>query len=81
MHTFFDKRTAKQYVCTVFKESQEDYQKYDIIFTNRIKYSAAVHEEVRVWVENNISRWQAGAGRDWFKIDKIPNDFLPAEVL
>ena len=34
---------------------------------------------VKEWVENNIARWQRERP-DWFKIEMVPDDFLPAAV-
>jgi len=39
-----------------------------------------VHKEVKEWVAANVDRWKAEK-EDWFKIEKIPDDFLPREVL
>ena len=34
---------------------------------------------MKEWVKNNIDRWKEEAP-SWFKIETIPDDFLPTEV-
>ena len=50
------------------------------MFTNRLSYTAAIHEDAKTWVAGNIERWK-DEKPDWFKIEMIPDDFLPSEVL
>ena len=56
--TFFGTKTAAQYTCELFLTSEADSAKFRSVFHNRISYSKAVHEEVRVWVTANILRWK-----------------------
>jgi len=45
-----------QYACNYSKESEEDAQKFDAVFENRLDYTKAIHAEVRVWVHANVER-------------------------
>jgi len=45
-----------------------------------MSYTKSIHEEVRTWVAGNIRRWQLEKP-PFFKIDMIPNDLLPEDVL
>ena len=80
LDTFFGTKTAPQYVCEWFLETEEDFRRFDAIFHRRIAYSKAVHPKVKEWVAANIVRWQTEKPK-WFKIGKIRNDFLPSAVL
>jgi len=78
--TFFGTTTAPQYTCKLFLESEEDSAKFRAAFTNRSSYTEPIHEEVRTWVANNVERWKVEAP-SWFKIEMVPDDFLPSEVV
>jgi len=78
--TFFDTRTGPLYTCEMFLNSEEDFIKYDAVFTNRLKYTTAVHGEVKDWVKENVERWQTDK-LEWFQIELVDNEFLPQNVL
>jgi len=54
--------------------------KFDAIFSNRIQYTSSIHAEVKDWVAESISEWTM-EGADWFKIELMHDEFLPAHVL
>jgi len=78
--TFFGKQTAPQYTCEYFLTSTEDYQRWDAVFENRISYTKSIHCDVKVWVAANIRRWQLEKP-DFFNIELISDEFLPAAVI
>ena len=78
--TFFTRTTAPQYTVQLFLTSEEDANKFDAAFDNRASYIGGCKEEVKEWVRVNIERWRF-ENADWFKIDKIPDAMLPAEVV
>jgi len=80
LNTFFGRKTAPQYTCELYLTGQDDFQKFDAIFTNRIQYTKTIHEKVKEWVAANIDKWKRDQP-DWFKIEMIPDEFLPKEVL
>jgi len=77
--TFFSRKTAPQYTCELFLASVEDSAKFRAAFKNRNSYSKAVHDDVQIFVSNNIERWMATKPL-WFKIEKIPDDFLTVNL-
>jgi len=78
--TFFGTTTASQYTCELFSTSEQDFQRLDAVFTNRLSYTNNEHEQVKVWVAANIDRWRADKP-DWFKIKTIQDDLLPNDVV
>ena len=78
--TFIETKTAPQYTCELYHTATDDSLQFDSIFGNRLSFTRSIHEEVRQWVASNIVRWQREKP-DWFKIEMIPNDFLPTDVL
>jgi len=80
IRTFFTRTTAPLYTVQLFLTSEDDASKFDAAFDNRASYIGGCEGEVREWVRVNIERWrEEKAG--WFKIDKIPDAMLPAEVV
>jgi len=47
LHTFFSRKTAPQYASDLFLNSQEEFLRWDAVFTNRMSYTTSVHTEVR----------------------------------
>ena len=78
--TFFTTMTAPEYTVQLFLTSEDDASKFDAAFDNRASYIGGCKEEVKEWVRVNIERWRF-ENADWFKIDKIPDAMLPAEVV
>jgi len=74
--------TAPQYTCMLYNTAGngEDEKKFDAVFTNRMSYTESIKDEVRVWVAENLEQWEEDQP-EWFKIEKIPDDLLPVEVL
>jgi len=80
LSTFFGTKTAPQYTCEYFLTSKGNFQKFDAIFYNRIEYTKSIHSKVKEWVAENIDQWRRDQP-DWFKIEMIPDEFLPKDVL
>ena len=80
LNTFFGTKTAPQYTCELYLTAEDDFQKYDAIFTNRIQYTKTIHAEVKQWLAEKIVEWKREEP-DWFKIEIIPDEFLTANVL
>ena len=79
LNNFFGTKTAPRYSCELFLESELESAKYRTVFKKRIAYTKSIHREVRQWVTNNITRWKENKP-DWFKVEMIPDDFLPSDV-
>ena len=77
--TFISTLTAPQYAIERFREGADDFQKFDAAFDNRLSYTKGIEDEVKEWVANNIDRWRAQE-EPWFKIEKIPDDYLRRDV-
>jgi len=80
LSTFFSAKTAPEYTCELFLTSKEDSAKFRAAFKNRINYTTSIHPAINEWVAENIDRWKEDK-ENWFKIEKIPDDFLPTAVL
>ena len=80
LSTFFGFKTGSQYAYELFLTSAEDSAKFHVAFRKRLGLTKAVHREVKDWVAENIQRWWS-ENEDWFKIEKIPDDFLPDAVV
>ena len=78
--TFFGTMTAPQYTCKVFLNADIDSQRWDAFTTKRVDYTTAIHPQIKEWVKENIERWRSEKP-DWFNVEKIPDEFLPSEVL
>ena len=78
--TFFGTKTAPQYTCDYFLTSTEDFQKWDAVFENRLIYITSIHKEVKTWVADSVARWKYFRP-PFFKVEMIPDDLRPAEVL
>jgi len=79
LNTFFGTKTAPQYTCELFLTSKEDHQRFRAVFKNRIEFTKSIYEEVKEWVGENINQWKR-RNPNWFKIEKIPDEFLPKGV-
>ena len=79
-HTFFSTQTGPPYNCEWVLTSEEDKVKYTAAFVWRLSATKKIHQEVKEWVADNIVRWKEEKPA-WFKIDKIPDDFLPQAEL
>ena len=77
--TFFGSETAPQYTVELFRNSEDDFAKFDAAFDNRRSYINGIEEEVKEWVRVNIDRWRI-ENEDWFEVDKIWDEFLSVEV-
>ena len=80
LNTFFGTKTAPQYTCELYITSKDDFQRFDAVFSNRIQYTKSIHGEVKEWVAENIDQWRRDQP-NWFKIEMIPDEFLPKDVL
>jgi len=79
LNTFFGTKTAPQYTCELYLTGLDDFQKFDAIFTNRIEFTKSIHEDVKEWVAANLGIWRR-IDPDWFRIELIPDEFLPKDV-
>jgi len=79
LHTFFGTKTAPQYIYELFLTSKEDSAKFRAVFKNRSSYTESIREDIQKWVCENIVNWREEAP-SWFKIEMIPDDYLPREV-
>jgi len=79
-HTFFDTRTAQQELHDRFLASELEEFKFGLVVAHRKSYTIKIHREMKEFVADNIVRWKEEKPA-WFKIDKIPDDFLPQAVL
>ena len=79
-NTFFGTMTAPQYTCEVFLKSNDDAIKFEFAFETRLQYTKSIEAEVKEWVANNIDQWEVD-NQDWFKIELIPDEFLPQAVI
>ena len=73
-------KTGPQYTVAPYHEMDEDSLKFNAVFINRIEYARSVHDDVREWVAANIDRWKEDKP-DWFKIETIPDNLLPNEIV
>ena len=78
--TFFDLSTGPQFVRNTFLTGTNDRQRFNAAFTNRSSYIKPIEDDVKAWVELNINDWMAEQPA-WFKIENIPDSYLPAGVL
>jgi len=78
-NTFFGTKTASQYTVNLYHETNEDSLKFVAVFNNRLSYTTAINEDVKEWIASNIARWKE-EGEPWFKIEMIPDDYLPRAV-
>jgi len=72
-------KTASQYTVDLYNNYETDDLKFYSVFTNRLDYTSAIYEEVKVWIANNVDRWRV-ENLEWFKIELIPDDMLPRAV-
>ena len=70
----------RQRACELFLTSEEESAKFRAVFKKRISFTKAITEEVRAWVAANIVRWKEEKP-SWFKIEMIPDEFLPIDVV
>jgi len=81
IHTFCTTKTASQYVSGLFAaESTRDEEKFKIAFRTRKSYTKSIHDNVKLWVTTNIEDWTRDKP-DWFHVETIPDNFLPAAVV
>jgi len=77
--TFFSSQTAPQYTCELFETSRTDKSKFRAAFKNNRSFTKTIESEIQQWVSDNIERWR-DEDYEWFKIEKIPDHMLPADV-
>jgi len=78
--TFFGSETAPQYTVELFRSSENDFAKFDAAFDNRRSYINGCEDEVRVWLRENIDRFQLEQP-EWWKIEMVGDEFLPQEAI
>ena len=78
--TFIGVQTASQYTIERFLTAEDNSQKFDAAFLNRLSFTKPIHGEIKTWVADNIDRWKV-EGEKWFNIDLIPGEMLPSEDL
>ena len=77
--TFFGTKAGPQYTVELFESGNTDHAKFNAIFTNRLQYTEKIHGKVNGWVAKNLDRWRRDKP-EWFKIELIPDKFLPKEI-
>jgi len=78
--TFFGSETAPQYTVELFRISEDDFAKFDAAFSNRRSFINGCEDEVRVWLRENIDRFQLEQP-EWWKIEMVGDEFLPQEAI
>ena len=68
LHTFFGLQTAPQYTIELFMTSKLDSAKFRAAFKKRKEYTDSIHDEIKIWVKENIERWRLQK-EDWFNLD------------
>ena len=69
-----------QFNCDFFRDSEEEFQKFDALVGNSIATSQPIREEGKQFIADNINRWMFEKP-SWFSIDMIQDVYLPADVL
>ena len=81
IHTFFSTKTAPQYISELFTaEGTGDKEKFKIAFRTRKSYTKSIHDKIKLWVATKIEDWTRDKP-DWFHVEAIPDEFLPAAVV
>ena len=80
MNTFFGTITAPQYTVQLFRIGEDDFSRFDAAFDNRRSYINGCEDEVRVWLRENIDRFQLEQP-EWWKIEMVGDEFLPAQAI
>jgi len=81
LKTFFDTKTGPQWCVDCFlSEGSEDIQKFNVVFDTNLNCTKVIRKEVKEWVSTNIESWKEEQS-DWFKIEMIPDDYLPKKVV
>ena len=81
IHTFFSLVTGPKYISELFTaEGTGDKEKFKIAFRTRKSYTKSIHDNVKLWVATNIEDWTRDKP-DWFHVETIPDNFLPAAVV
>ena len=80
IHTFFSFKTAPMYTIERFQTNVIDSKKFSAAFENRMSFKKSIHDEIKQWVAANIEDWRRDKP-DWFHVEAIPNEYLPASVV
>ena len=78
LRTFFDCRTAGQFVLANYNKAETDAMKFDI-FTHHRSFYDPIQSELKTWLNENWERWE-DEKPDFFTpaaISDIPSDLLP----
>ena len=78
INTFFGTMTASQFAIASYRDSQTDSQRYWWVFQSCLSYTEPIHDEVKMWISDNINKWEAEK-EEWFDINRISKEFLPKE--
>ena len=76
--TFFGTKTAPQYAVELFRTSTTDRAKFRACFKNTRRYINGIEEEVRGWLREN---YELLVGEEWFRVELVPDDLLPKQML
>ena len=76
--TFFGTKTAPQYTVELFRTSTTDKAKFRACFKNTRSYIAECEDEVRGWLREN---YELLVGEEWFRVELVPDDLLPKQML
>jgi len=79
--TFFMTTTSGEYVCQLFKNSDDDAVKADTVFDTHESFHIPIKDDVRLWVQANYARWLREQ-KPWFVRfrSKIPLHYIPREA-
>jgi len=80
MHTFFGTKTGPEYIVELFRTSTIDSAKFRAAFSKRRSYINEIEDEVRVWLRENIDRFNLEQP-DWWKIEMVGGEFLPQQAI
>ena len=80
LSTFYSLETGPQLTTNIYKKMTEDSIKFQWVFGVRASYISHIRDDAKMFVANNIDRWREEKP-DWFDVQLVPDEFLPASVL
>ena len=80
LSTFFGFQTSPQFTTYNYHNSKTDSQRFAWVFGSRISFTKTIHEEIRIWVKENIEDWRSEKP-SFFNVELIPDYLLPQEIV
>ena len=80
--TFFDARTASEFLCDTWRSSTTDIDRCYIFNKHKILYKS-INKEIKVWLTDNWNKWEDDMP-EWFNskmIEQIPIELIPDKIL